>query len=137
MKTCSLPACDRPYSAKGLCKPHYEQQAYLAQRGERIARARNRYRANREEILLARRRAAHGIDEVQYEAMVTAQNGACAICQGKPRGRKTRLCVDHCHASGRIRGLLCDACNRAIGLLGDDPVRLRAAAHYLTTDAAP
>jgi hypothetical protein len=41
------------------------------------------------------------------------------------------LAVDHSHETGAFRGLLCHSCNRAIGLLGDDPARLRAAAEYL------
>ena len=55
------------------------------------------------------------------------QGGACAIC-GDTRDV---LCVDHDHKTGRVRGMLCRACNLGIGCLGDDPIRLFMAASYL------
>lgn len=66
----------------------------------------------------------------QYDAMVLAQNGMCAICQGPPPG-KFPLVVDHDHDTGRIRGLLCNTCNSLMGRWGDDPEILMAAARYL------
>ena len=65
-----------------------------------------------------------------YDKMMEAQNGVCAICsQSCVSGR--RLAVDHCHATGLIRGLLCANCNRALGLFKDMPERLMKAAAYL------
>jgi hypothetical protein len=62
--------------------------------------------------------------------MLAAQEGRCAICRREqPDGRA--LHVDHCHASGRIRGLLCEACNIGLGLYRDDPAVLRRAAGYI------
>src|SRR4051812_17892870 len=132
MKKCSEENCDRPHSAKGLCKPHYEQRAYLAQHEERKAKARAHYAANRDRILRATRLAMHGVSDEEYERLLASQNHGCAICGRGPQGRKQRLCVDHCHAVGHVRGLLCDACNRGIGLLGDDIDRLNRAIAYLT-----
>lgn len=67
-----------------------------------------------------------------YEQMLFRQNGKCAIC-GKVEERKSSpfLCVDHCHKTGKIRGLLCHRCNSAIGKLNDDPELLRKAIVYL------
>ena len=67
--------------------------------------------------------------------MFKEQNECCAIC-GKHKSelnmkRKNNLCVDHCHETGRIRGLLCDKCNRGIGLLGDSLKNLKSAISYL------
>jgi hypothetical protein len=74
-----------------------------------------------------------GLTHDDYERMVRVQGGRCAVC-GSPdpgtRGAK-HFHVDHCHKSGRIRGLLCNGCNAAIGHAGDDPNRLRALADYL------
>jgi Recombination endonuclease VII len=59
---------------------------------------------------------------------VEQQNGVCAICK---RPSRRALCVDHCHATRVVRGLLCDKCNTALGLFGDDAGRVLAAVAYL------
>lgn len=70
-----------------------------------------------------------------YLALLQKQNGKCAICGTKDFGKKAPN-VDHCHATGVIRGLLCCSCNRGIGLLKDDPELLLKAAGYLLGDTA-
>jgi len=86
---------------------------------------------------LAKRREGKLIDKYDmtnedYDIMSAKQNGGCAICGGPPTsGRWKRFAVDHDHATGKVRGLLCECCNRAIGLLKDDPKTLRVAADYL------
>jgi hypothetical protein len=124
-------ACDhveRPAYAKGLCAPCYEA-AKLSKRKagwspERLDAHREtaRVRARRYELRLV------GITEADYELMLSEQGGSCAIC-GASGG--DRMNVDHDHATGRVRGLLCGGCNRALGIMGDDPARLDAAAAYL------
>lgn len=69
-----------------------------------------------------------GITEDQYNQMLEKQLGLCAICH-KPDTIK--LAVDHCHETGKVRGLLCKRCNMAIGLLDDDPDRIISAALYV------
>lgn len=79
----------------------------------------------------------YGLDQEAYNAMLAAQDGLCAICQhpesyidartGDPR----KLAVDHCHKTGRVRGLLCGRCNRGIGQFADDSSRVERAAAYL------
>lgn len=82
-------------------------------------------------------RTTYGITPEQYQEMLAAQNGVCSICkQVEPTehgrtGTQFRLAVDHCHDTGRVRGLLCQRCNRAIGLLGDSVDLLREAINYL------
>jgi hypothetical protein len=71
----------------------------------------------------------YGITYDDYVQMLKAQNGVCAIC-GKAEEKK-RLAVDHCHNTGKIRGLLCGMCNTAIGKLNDDVQLLRKAIQYL------
>lgn len=72
----------------------------------------------------------------QMAALMEAQNHRCAICR-KPiefspgRGTVANAHLDHCHATKRIRGWLCSPCNRALGMLKDDPAVLRSAADYL------
>lgn len=76
-------------------------------------------------------RRAYGITRAEFDVLVEKQGNLCAICHGERNGPGTVLHVDHCHTTGRVRGLLCSNCNRALGMFGDDPVRLRAAADYL------
>jgi hypothetical protein len=71
----------------------------------------------------------YGITLEQYDHLIASQNGRCAICLQGPTGQ--RLSIDHCHASGKVRGLLCTNCNAALGMLGDDPARLARAMTYL------
>jgi hypothetical protein len=63
----------------------------------------------------------------QYDAMVIAQSGLCAICDRQLR----RPCIDHSRVTGQVRGLLCQDCNGGIGLLGDDFERVKRAVEYL------
>lgn len=74
----------------------------------------------------------YGVEEEQYQEMFVVQEGCCAICSSPdPGAGKTNFCVDHCHKTNRIRGLLCAKCNRGLGLAGDDPMVLTRAASYL------
>jgi len=82
--------------------------------------------ANPDKVQAADRRKNYGITKGQFDALFTAQHGVCAICkEGEANS------VDHCHATGRIRALLCRACNAGLGLLGENSERLLAAAEYL------
>ncbi len=65
-----------------------------------------------------------------YDKMLEAQGGLCAICKTDKPGGKGDFHVDHNHVTGAIRGLLCHNCNTGIGSLGDDPMRIQAAAEH-------
>jgi hypothetical protein len=67
----------------------------------------------------------------EYDALLAAQDGRCAICCTDEPGGRGDWHVDHCHESKKIRGLLCTGCNLGLGHFRDDPQRLRAAIHYL------
>lgn len=77
-----------------------------------------------------RLRKVHGLTLEQRDAMMAAQNHSCAICSRHLDGGK-HTHVDHCHRTGKIRGLLCQKCDLSIGHFGDDPATLRAAADYV------
>lgn len=72
----------------------------------------------------------HGIDVDEYLRLLAAQGDCCAICR-RPHEMGRDFHVDHCHATGRIRGVLCHHCNTGIGLLGESAERMRAAITYL------
>ena len=77
----------------------------------------------------------YGITGEDYDKLLEVQNERCAICDthySEVTGRFKRLCVDHCHDTGKIRGLLCNNCNRSLGLLKDNAETLLEAYRYLT-----
>lgn len=80
----------------------------------------------------------HGITDAAFDAMWIAQNGRCAICRialaAPPvcRGATDAPCIDHDHASGKIRELLCMLCNRGLGNFRDSAENLIRAADYIS-----
>jgi hypothetical protein len=70
----------------------------------------------------------YNISTSQYEELFQLQNGGCAICQ---RASNKMLYVDHDHTTGVVRGLLCENCNKGLGLFRDDPATIRSAIIYL------
>ena len=78
----------------------------------------------------------YGVSDKQYEGLLTEQHGVCAICHEPEKAeRKTgspiRLSVDHCHATGKVRGLLCQKCNTALGMLDDSTAKAHSLITYL------
>ena len=71
----------------------------------------------------------YGISIAAYESLLKRQRGVCAICQKGPH--KRRLDVDHDHATGKVRGLLCTNCNNGLGRFLDSTLLLSAAKKYL------
>lgn len=101
----------------GICKEWVAEKDYDARTGSCKSCARRRWL-----------KRAYGITPEQYDAMLTAQGGVCSVCgsapdhtrnSGEAGRKKTVLCVDHDHATGKVRGLLCSDCNRALGLMDD------------------
>jgi len=81
-------------------------------------------------------RRKYGITQKQYDDMLMQQDNGCAIC-GKteePDGR--RLAIDHCHATGKVRGVLCNNCNNGLGAFGDNIEGMKKAIQYLQNSLA-
>jgi hypothetical protein len=100
------------------CKKADQRQRWRTQSDEK--RERHRLRS------VERR---YGLTPVEYDALLSAQNGVCGICGGPQTGKNWH--VDHDHETGKVRGILCNGCNCALGNMRDDPKLLRAAADYL------
>lgn len=121
------------WGTRGRCRPCHAKRARET-RSANLAAFRARENANKKAwraanpaaALEADRRKLYGVSTAMIEGLVSTQGGVCAICR-----RAEPDCVDHCHATGRIRGMLCKACNAGLGLLRDDPALMRAAAEYL------
>jgi hypothetical protein len=126
-------ACDAARKAYGA--DHYRLRTSEQRRAE--------YERNRDYYTAANYRATHGLTLDDYEAMLAAQGGRCAICGTDQPGGKygKRFHIDHDHSccpKGKScekcrRGLLCANCNVGLGAFGDDHERLMAAGSYLVS----
>lgn len=112
------------------------REKYNEQRKERLkdpeyrARVNARRRANlsKERVRQHQLMAHYGIGLDEYNALLAQQGGLCGICSAPPT---ETLCVDHCHATGKVRGLLCRKCNTGLGCYGDDIDKMKTAIAYL------
>lgn len=92
---------------------------------EKVLEYREKYDRNRHLVV------TFGITKKQYDEMLNLQNNCCKICGKNKSNFKTRLAVDHCHSTSKIRGLLCINCNRGLGAFNDDKKMLILAIKYL------
>ena len=77
-------------------------------------------------------RKKYGIEYDEFISIFNSQGNVCAICKSSNSGRKgKKMCIDHCHTTGLVRGILCHKCNVAIGLFNDDIQTIQNAKDYL------
>lgn len=113
------------YAKRSECKDcaNAARRAYNAAHPEHVRRVHRDQKLKR-----------YGMVEADYARLLAEQDGRCAICLVvgvvDPTSQH-RLGVDHDHSTGRVRGLLCRPCNRAVGILNDDPELFERAARYL------
>jgi hypothetical protein len=122
----------RVRSLRRFCKRGHDTQLYG--RTKKYAckeccriHQRARYKKDKTKRNAYHRLRRYGVSVEQYNEMLVKQDGKCAICR---REFKT-LAVDHCHTTGRVRGLLCNNCNLILGLCYDDVNVLKAGIEYL------
>lgn len=156
--TCTIDECDLAVMGHGLCSKHYTRMRRYGTTdeptkptlhptlccicgGNRPTR-RSKYCSDvcfEHAMFYARREQGrtkqlqlYGLTVADYDAILDTQDGKCAICGSTdPKGKRGNFSVDHCHESGRVRGLLCTPCNAGIGQLGDSIDRLAVAIEYL------
>ena len=141
-------ASKRRYYATHGDKIHADRRRYRAENGEKLKALKLAWeKANPELVSMmgVRRRIKkmnakingdlkyhYDITLNRYNELLAQQNGVCAICEKLEVTKRThRLVVDHAHATGRIRGLLCHRCNCGIGYFKDDPKHIQKALDYL------
>jgi hypothetical protein len=132
MKTKICTGCKQPLSIKmfsndknragGKC--YYCKMCY----GANERRQRAAYADRRTHLVLMR---TFGISLEKFQEMSRAQKDVCAICFKKDPEEGKRLSVDHCHITGKIRGLLCNPCNKMLGGALDSPSTLARGISYL------
>lgn len=77
------------------------------------------------------RRIKYNMTEEEYQFRLQTQNYSCAICHRHVDDCKKELFVDHCHKTGKVRGLLCNKCNSGVGFFNDDISTIKKAIQYL------
>lgn len=106
------------------CMKKNRAEKYRANREAILTRVSKYRKGNPDKIKHTKLKQTYGISLEKYQEMLREQNGVCAICERPEkaiwRGMKTSLAVDHNHATGECRGLLCQKCNRALGLLEEN-----------------
>ena len=109
-------------------------QRYRRQNKAKRVEYNRKWRAENPDRALRAAVGRYGIDESDYRKMELGQNGRCAICKRLPSEtdkRHRRLTVDHNHQTGKVRGLLCDRCNRMLGHALDSVTLLLQSIEYL------
>ena len=103
-------------------RPGYHKSVYARSKGQ-----------TRERHLVRK----YGVTLADYNALLASQDGKCAICRAPEEDQfKGVFHVDHCHSTGKVRGLLCRGCNHMLGSVGDDPKLLLRAVEYLVPQVA-
>lgn len=124
--------CDACYEKKNggycnACEAKYREENRETYRARSRKRSKRRRKETPEYVKSKILQTRYGISLEERNDMEALQNGKCLICNIIPK----RLVVDHCHSSGRVRGLLCDHCNTGLGYFKDNPETLMAAIRYL------
>lgn len=120
----------RKLYAKDRPKELQKRKAWYKKNQERVRKdAINYYSLNKEEIKFRRIFLAYGLTKEDYMSKLVSQKHVCAVCE-LPNSIKS-LAVDHCHNTSKVRGLLCDKCNTALGLLDEDIERTQRLIEYI------
>ncbi len=119
-----------PQNLKKLKKAAYDK-VYRKTHPERAVYNRAWKKSHPETAAAYHIRISYGITVEEYDALYELQGGRCVICGRHQSKLKRALCVDHNHATGQVRGLLCIRCNSGIGHFQDNSSLVRFAADYL------
>jgi len=123
---------DGLYSYCKLCAKIISKNWRTKNKKHKAAYEKNWRENNREKHRAIKVHYKYGLCEKELNSMLLEQNYSCKICGMSQSEMKKALCVDHCHETGKVRGLLCDNCNKAIGLLKDSVRLLNNAITYLS-----
>lgn len=110
------------------CAISYQKARYLENPDKVIANTKRWAQEHLSQIRDSKLKRQYGISSTDYQQMYNSQNGCCAIC----KEAHDLLDVDHCHTSGKVRGLLCRNCNHGLGKFKDSVEFLQAAIQYLS-----
>jgi len=119
-------------SSLGITVSQYEDKLEYQRQWRALNPGYEKTKRDPEKVREGAWRRRYGITRDDYNRMLEEQGDSCAICKTMEVGRNhTHFHVDHDHKTGKIRGLLCDLCNRGLGYFKDDPFLLGKAIKYL------
>lgn len=130
-KTCKESKSLDKFYSHGSCKSGTRTECKDCGRSKDIEKSKQYRLKNPEKRKSTVLMNKYGIGLEQYNEMLTIQNNVCKICKTSDPGPKNMFCVDHCHKTGKVRGLLCYYCNTGLGFLRDDIDNMVAAIAYL------
>ena len=130
--------CKKCGETKHISNFHKDKHSKDGHHPRCITCAREKHREwcknNNEKVRLSRRnrrmKVRYGIDNEDYTRMEKEQNGVCSIC-GQEAKWQYGLCIDHCHKTNTVRGLLCNSCNSGLGCFYDNAEWLQNAIKYI------
>lgn len=123
-------------TAKGTQKYRSQcRECDNARQREQREKRPNTERYSKERLKGYQLKASFGITYDEWAALMESRGWACEICKRTVETSGRTLAVDHCHVTGKIRGILCQRCNCAIGLLMENSESLRNAINYLQREA--
>jgi len=134
--TCTVCGLDKPLTAFAIRKTHRPGKPVSQCMQCKVAYNKVYRQANKDKVYDIERKSkmkqTYGIAVEDYDRMLKDQGGGCAICSATVPSERTKyFTVDHCHETGKVRGLLCVKCNRGLGLFNDQSQRLQNAADYI------
>jgi hypothetical protein len=129
MKYCKKCNTTKPFSDFGKDNNSKDKLNRLCKTCSR-EQSSNWWRNNKSKKRDANLRYEYGITLERFEELKAAQNNSCAVCNSLFSDSE-KACVDHCHTTNKVRGLLCHNCNRALGLFKDSLHSLNNAIKYL------
>lgn len=109
------------------CYSLYEKRRRLRHSDQLKSYEKIRYIQRRDKVLENDRKYRYGIDQKEYNKMINDANGKCGIC----RQMSEKLCIDHDHSTGKVRGMICNKCNLGLGHFNDNEKLLQYAIYYL------
>lgn len=124
--TCVIDGCNEPQAV--VKKGKYNARCSKHRRSEWLSDAPETIKYNNIKRL-------YGLDKNEYDTLLESQDYKCYLCKKPESDCNKSLHVDHCHSTGKVRGLLCFNCNTAIGLIGEDIELLQRAIEYLKNNS--
>jgi hypothetical protein len=121
-------SCHSPHYARGMCRACYRRHRYAtdAQYKEKQKQNAKAWKLANPEKAKEQDLRQYGLTVAERDEILKSQGGVCAACH-----ETGRMVVDHCHKTGKVRGILCDSCNLVLGHAKDNPAKLAALVEYL------